>query len=146
MTNIGRRQKVLNDKSINCLFAPNTSNIILIQGGQGEQTKNERAKALEEGASLVSQVSPDIWLGCGMGAATYSAYDVLRSMLHEITGYNESITLTTVPIYHLEPNTRIYVRDSDTGINGDYMINSYSVPLTVGGTMSFSCSKAVERI
>jgi hypothetical protein len=60
--------------------------------------------------------------------------------------FNENITIGTMPIYHLEPNTRITVEDEDTSIHGDYMIKSFSIPLAANGTMSIQCSKAVERV
>lgn len=143
ITNIGRREKVLNDKSVNCLFAPNYQDIVIIEANGTSKVAELRYEARDEN---ITQVSPDIWNMLSVGIHAYSAYDLLRSMLHEITGYNESISLTTVPIYHLEPNTRIYVNDNDTGIHGDYMIKTFSVPFTVGGQMTLSCQKAVERI
>lgn len=143
ITNIGRREKVLNDKSVNCLFAPNYQDIVIIEANGTKEVAERRYEARHEN---ITQVSSDIWSMLSVGIHAYSAYDLLRSMLHEITGYNESINLTTVPIYHLEPNTRIYVNDNDTGIHGDYMIKTFSVPFTIGGAMTLNCQKAVERI
>lgn len=145
VTNIGRREKVLNDKTVNCLFAPIAQNVVLIKADGTSEVARQRKEMVDKGEAF-SQVSPEIWNMLSVGIHAYSAYDLMRSMLHEITGYNESISLTTVPIYHLEPNTRIYVNDSDTGIHGDYMIKTFSVPFTIGGTMTLSCQKAVERI
>ena len=145
ISTIGRREKVLNDKSVNCLFSSNYQNIVIIPVGQSD-TAVLREEAITNNENI-TQVSKSIWDKVGLGASTCAAYDVLRSMLHEIIGYNESITLTTVPIYHLEPNVRISVpSDEDTGISGDYLIKSYSINLTTGGTMSFSCTKVIERI
>lgn len=147
ITNIGRREKVLNDKSVNCLFAPNYQDIVIIEANGTKEVAELRYEARDENITqVITQVSPEIWNMLSVGIHAYSAYDLLRSMLHEITGYNESISLTTVPIYHLEPNTRIYVNDNDTGIHGDYMIKTFSVPLAIGGSMTLSCQKAVERI
>lgn len=147
ITNIGRREKVLNDKSVNCLFAPNYQDIVIIEADGTKEVAELRYEARAENIKqVITQVSPEIWNMLSVGIHAYSAYDLLRSMLHEITGYNESISLTTVPIYHLEPNTRIYVNDNDTGIHGDYMIKTFSVPFTIGGQMTLSCQKAVERI
>jgi hypothetical protein len=68
-------------------------------------------------------------------------------MLHELISYNESVSLTTIPIYHLEPNTRIMAQDPDINIPPtDYMIKSFSVPLTANGTMTIQCTKIVQRI
>jgi len=46
----------------------------------------------------------------------------------------------------LEPNTRISVTDPVSGISGDYMINTISLPLDINGTMTLSCTRALERI
>ena len=59
---------------------------------------------------------------------------------------NNTATINTIPIFHLEPNVRVFVRDDNSGIYGDYMINSFSIPLDINGTTTFSCSKAIERI
>jgi hypothetical protein len=80
------------------------------------------------------------------GGASKSAYEEIRKELYQYTNYNEQITLTVLPIYHLEPNTRITIRDHDSGIYGDYMIKNISLPLDTNGVMSISCVKALERI
>ena len=51
-----------------------------------------------------------------------------------------------IPIYHLEPNTRIYLHDEDTGLEGDYIISKLTIPLSFSGTMSIAATKAVENI
>ena len=45
-----------------------------------------------------------------------------------------------MPIYYLEPNTRIRVDDMTTNIHGDYMIKSINLPIG-GGVMSISASR-----
>jgi hypothetical protein len=50
-------------------------------------------------------------------------------LINEHTYYTESITLTTIPIYYLEPNTRIKVIDDATGINGEYLVSKITIPL-----------------
>ena len=45
-----------------------------------------------------------------------------------------------MPIYYLEPNTRIRVDDMTTNIHGDYMIKSINLPIG-GGAMSISASR-----
>ena len=80
------------------------------------------------------------------GGMLKSAYDEIKRELYQYTTFNEQVSLTTIPIYYLEPNTRITIRDSVTGIYGDFMIKSISMPLDINGTMSISCTKALERI
>jgi hypothetical protein len=38
------------------------------------------------------------------------------------------------------------VHDEESKINGDYIINKITIPLTYNGTMSISAVKAVERL
>ena len=58
----------------------------------------------------------------------------------------ENITVNAIPIYHLEPNTRIYVYDDNSKIDGQYIISKLTIPLTYNGIMSISATKAPERI
>ena len=81
-----------------------------------------------------------------IGGVLKSAYEEIRTELYQYTTYNEQISLTTLPIYYFEPNTRITVEDADSGISGDYMIKSISLPLDANGMMTLSCSRALERI
>lgn len=132
---IGRRQKVINDSKVNCVFAPVLKDILYVE-------KAEDASANQK--YIIADTS--IQSAIGIGVATNSAYDLVRSALHQYTSYNNSISLSCMPIYHLEPNTRITVNDDDSDIHGDYIINSLTVPLTANGTMSISASRAIERI
>ena len=50
-----------------------------------------------------------------------------------------------LPIYYLEPNIRIRVRDIESNIYGDYMINTITVPLDINSSMSLTATKALDR-
>ena len=54
--------------------------------------------------------------------------------------------MTTVPIYHLQPNTRIKVMNAESKINGDYIVSRISIPLTYNGTMSITATKVADRV
>ena len=70
---------------------------------------------------------------------------MVKTLLNEYTSYNESISLQCLPIYYLEPNTRITVNNPESHIHGDYIINSMSIPLSINGTMTISATKALEK-
>lgn len=80
------------------------------------------------------------------GGVLKSAYEEIRKELYQYTSYNEQISLTVLPIYYLEPNIRITVKDEDSDIKGDYMIRTISLPLDINGMMNLSCVKVLERI
>ena len=51
-----------------------------------------------------------------------------------------------IPLYYLEPNIRIGVRDIEADISGDFIIKTISLPLDVGSTMSVSATRAIEKL
>ena len=75
-----------------------------------------------------------------------SAFDKLDNWLYTYACCTESISMTSLPVYYLQPNTRIFVRDSNSGIEGEYIVSRISLPLTYNGTMSISATKAVQRL
>lgn len=144
VSNIGRRTTVLVDDSINCLFQPTYPDIVLIETNR-EDTDDLREECQLKGQEY-SQVRTEIYSLLMAGGSLKSAYEEIRKELYQYTNYNEQVSLTTLPIYYLEPNTRITIRNNESGIYGDYMINTISLPLDSNGTMSITCTKAFERI
>lgn len=144
--NIGKRTKVLSDDSINCIFEPEIPNYILIEKDNTNTQFNEQVQECLQRGDAPLQVTSLIWSGLAMGGHYNSAYNAVRDLLYQHTSYNESITVQMLPLFFLEPNIRISVQDDNSGIYGDYMLNSFSLPLAPGATMSLSCSRALERI
>lgn len=141
--NIGRRSQVVNKNDINCVFEPDIPDFIIIELGQPD-TDEKRAECEAKGQNYI-QVTTGIFNLLALGGTSNSAFNEIKMMLHEYTSYNESITIQSIPIYHLEPNTRIGVRDIESDIYGDYMISSISIPLDISSTMSISATRALER-
>lgn len=75
-----------------------------------------------------------------------SAKDILDEWLYNYSYCTESISITALPIYYLEPNTRIYVRDDNSNINGEYIADRITLSLQYNGTMTITATKAAERI
>ena len=95
---------------------------------------------------VTTQVDVNLYDSLQTGGTYNSCYQNIRQLLTDYTDYNNKITMTTLPIYHLEPNTRIAVKDPDSGIYGDYIINSISYTLGNNNTMSISATKVNEKI
>ena len=81
-----------------------------------------------------------------ISSKSLSVKDKIDELLYQRTYCTENITITSIPIYHLQPNTRILVKDDETGINGEYIVHKITISLTYNGTMSISASKAPERL
>ena len=75
-----------------------------------------------------------------------SAFDKLDNWLYTYACCTESISISALPVYYLSPNTRIFVKDVNSGIEGEYIVNRISLPLTYNGMMSITATKAVQRL
>ena len=53
----------------------------------------------------------------------------------------DTITITCIPIYSLDVNEVIYINDSKSGINGEYVINSIACGLGAKDTMTITANK-----
>ena len=144
ISNIGRRTVTIVDNDINCIFAPEIPDFIIIEKGK-DDTDDKRLECERKGQKYI-QVDSSIYQMLSGGGSANSAFEKVRDLLYQYTSYNESITIQSLPIYYLEPNTRIGVTDIESNIHGDYMINSISIPLTIDGTMSISATRALEKI
>lgn len=75
-----------------------------------------------------------------------SAKDRLDELIYQHGYYTVSATITSIPIYYLEPNVRIYVYDKETNIDGEYVVSKITLPLAYNGTMSLTATKAAENV
>ena len=144
VNSIGRRIKVVNDDKINCIFEPEIPNYIIIESDSGNV--EETIKESQSKGEPYIVVNSNIYNMLAIGGNFNSAYNKAQELLYQYTSYNNTISLTALPMYYLEPNTRISVQDANSGIYGDYIINSITIPLDIGGTMTLSCSRAMEQM
>ena len=143
--NIGRRTVVLNDDSVNCIFESDVPDCVLIETGKEKDTEALKNECIKKGQTFY-QVPSSIFNLLSAGGQQNSAFESIKNLLFQYTNYNESISITCLPIYHLEPNTRISIKEPISGINGDYIISSISLPLDSTGTMTINVTQAIERL
>lgn len=134
--NIGARTKSINDTNIKSIYFRETPGIVFIN----DISQNEGGTGYR-----YIQV-PNIDTMFTVSGQGKSAKERLDELLYEHSYCVESATITTIPIYYLQPNTRIYLYDEDTNLNGDYIISKITIPLSYNGTMSLTSTKAAENI
>ena len=133
---VGDRPKAINDTKIKSIYFRDTPSVIYIAPGETESNLS--------GFRYIK--TPDLdhmFLKSGQGK---SAKNKLSELLYQHSYCIESVTITTIPIYYLEPNTRIYLHDEETGLDGEYIISKLSLSLSYNGTMSITATKAAENI
>lgn len=144
ISTIGDRSKAINDDKINSIFLQETPSILLLSDKEYRQIMSDD-EAVKSGYTYIRM--PDFMEKYfTISSQSKSAWDELQIQLYQYTNFAESITLTAVPIYYLEPNNRILVKDDNTGINGEYIVTKITIPLAYNGTTSITATKAIERI
>lgn len=138
---IGRRTIAVTDDEVNTLYRPDTPDyIILEKSSEGLADKIKEFNSLGQKFIIVEDIKMYSYASIGK-----DAFSVVRDLVFQHTAYNESISITSLPIYYLEPNVRIEVEDKKSDIYGDYIIRNLSVPLTYDGTMSITATRATRR-
>lgn len=141
---IGRRSMIESNDGFNCVFEPVIPDYVIIESGQ-EDTREKREECEKKGQAYI-QVEPAIFNTLATGGASNGCFEEVKMLLYNYTGYNEQINLSMIPLYYLEPNIRIGVRDIEADISGDFIIKTISLPLAVGSTMSVSATRAIEKL
>ena len=140
---IGDRTKVVNSDDIKAIYYGEIPNLIYVS--QEDYDILVKTNTLNDGYVYV--LLPDSLTDYFViSKKSKSAQDMLDSLLYQYAYCNESISITTIPIYHLEPNVKISVFDEKSKINGEYVINKLNVALNYNGTMSVSATRAPIRL
>ena len=140
VSEIGRRPKVINDADVKAIFFRDTPTVLFIDS---EIEESQRETSL---SYVRFNLPPAFSNYFTMSSQGKSAKETLDGLVYQHTYFQESITMSVIPIYYLEPNTRISVEDDTSGILGEYLIKSYSLSLAHDGMMSITATKAESRI
>ena len=147
VNNIGRRTQVINaDKNVNCVFQAWIPDLILINLGLNEKEVKELKEECQKRGQPFYQMERVLYDATDIGGSRYSAYEEIRQVFHQYTKYNETISLQTLPIYYLQPNTRITIENAESNIYGDYIIDTLSFTLDNSSMLTINATKAPEKI
>lgn len=137
---VGDRPKSINDKDVTSIYFRETPNIIYYNP---DEYNSNNIKSGYNYIALAQGLQSGLFTISAQGK---SAKNRIDELLYNHAYCIENITITAIPVYYLEPNTRIYVHDEDSQINGEYLVSKLTIPLTYNGTMSITATKAVERL
>lgn len=147
VSEIGRRAKVNNENDISILYQTEVPDVIYVLNS--DDNKEAVAIAKENYVSYGQQYclytleQENYFLTSSTSA---SAFENIRESLYQNLVYNTSISISCIPIYYLEPNCLIKVKDKLSNIDGDYVISQFSLPLAYNGTMSITAQEALTRV
>ena len=143
---IGNRPKAINDDKVTGIYFQETPSVLFLT----PDDYKDMMEHIEDYSDMIGytfiQLTPSMENYFTISAQGKSAKDELDNLLYQHTYATESVNLTAVPIYYLQPNTRIFVKDDNTGINGEFIVSKITVPLQYNGTTAITTTRAVERI
>ena len=131
---LGPRTKVVNDNTVKAIRYRTIPNIIFYEDKKGEKSGYRYFKV--NTSSKMFSIS----------ARGKSAQEAIENLLKNHTNVNESISITSLPIYYLEPNSKIYVNDPESTIAGEYIVSKFTIPLQFNGTMNITATKVLDTI
>jgi hypothetical protein len=67
-------------------------------------------------------------------------------LLYNHTYCQENVNLSLIPMYNFQPSDRIYIKDYESDINGEYVINKITIPLSYKKLMSVTANKIISDI
>ena len=149
ISQIGNRSKTVNEDKASAIVFKEIPSFILYdtRPDPNEETVVPSREELDEKSGYT-------WIYLPRGFSKYfttsyrtlSVKNKVDELLYQYGYCIENVTLTAIPVYQLQPNTRIYVCDKDTGIEGEYIVKKLTFSLVYNGTMNITAVKAPERL
>lgn len=141
---IGRRTDAVSSDTVNCLFAPEIPNIVFINADEDDKGRIKQQECEDNGMPY-TQVRGEVFYNLATGGYKNGAFDQVKYELYLHTTYQNSVSITGLPVFYLEPNSRVELNDTSTNTYGDYNLNTISIPLGPGNAMTVSCNQSIER-
>ena len=133
---IGSRSKSINDTNVKSIYFRETPSVIFTDDFNNE----------EQIPSYRYIQVPDYDIMFSISAQGKSAKQRLDELIYQHGYCVESATITAIPVYYLEPNTRVRLYDEKTRLDGEYVVSKITLPLAYNGTMSITATKAAESL
>ena len=141
---VGDRAKVVNDTDVKSIYFREIPNLIFTTLKELNTYDNFSEMTGYTFAFLEqSQANFSYFVISSQGK---SAKEALDELIYNHSYCIEGITLNTIPVYYLQPNTKIVVNDENSKINGEYVMTRITIPLTLEGTMSITATRAPQRM
>jgi hypothetical protein len=143
VSNIGRRTNATYSEDINCLFQPEVPEVVFVN--MEDDAAAEQFEELKAVGETPSYVRANVYSAFSTGGHKNGAFDQIKYDLYLHTTYQRTVSLTAIPAFYLEPNTRVTLNDKTTNTYGDFVVQNVAIPLGAGSLMSVTANEAFER-
>lgn len=138
---IGDRTKVINENTITSIYLKKTPDVqfLVYPTDKNQNTATDFAYATIQ----IADTQKGLF---NISSQGISAAERIDTLVYQHACCADSITINTIPIYYLRPNTRIYAYSDLAKIDGDYILSKISIPLTYNGTASLTATKVIKQL
>lgn len=143
---IGDRPKAVNDKDVKAIYFRETPGVLFLNPDEWSEYSNGVDAWSKPTGYAYAQLPKYLQHLFSISSQGKSAKDVLDEYLYQYSYCTETVSISALPVYHLEPNVRVLIRDDNSHISGEYIVNKLTIPLDPKGSMSISAIKAVDRL
>ena len=112
---------------------------------EDEKTPAELRQEAIENNMPFTQVEGEIYNQLITGGYKNAAFDQIKYDLFLHTRYQKTISATAVPVFYLEPNSRVTFSEAATNTYGDFVVQNINITLGPGANMSVACHETLER-
>lgn len=164
--NIGRRIDVYSDENINCLFEPEIPDVVYLDMDNPDNNWSDNTtitelmttydkplnKLAQQREECVNnnqpfvQVPTDVFMNLSTGSYLSDAYEQIKYELFSHLTYQRVVSITALPIYYLEPNSRVELSDYTTNTYGDFMVQTINLTFGPGANMAVTLNEVAERL
>lgn len=139
---IGSRPKAINETSVKSIIYQDVPDILFFNNKSEKEAYENAPDSLTGYDYMLADVSQIAQIS----TRGIAAHDKIDNMLFENTYYNSSVSITSLPVYYLEPNGICYVKNEKSKIDGYYIMEKITIPLTYNGTMAVNAIELPQRI
>lgn len=139
--NIGQRAKVEKDDKVKAIYFREIPNVIFTTK-KSEEVNTRWVKPGYAHVNIPRSIAD--WFTLSTRGKTM--IDKIEELLYNYTFSASALSITTVPILHLTPNTLIYLNNPDIGAVGEYALEKYSIQLGLVSQMTLSATETAKRL
>ncbi len=143
---IGMRTKAIVEEEVTMLYPPVRRNYCMVKPSETDNIELMEWLNAKEQPYLILKNDDELDKHFEYAAYGRDAFTKIRELLYIHTSMNETVNITSMPVFFLEPNTKIIAKDEETHTSGDYVIMNISFPLNFDGQQQLSCIKIKSRI
>lgn len=131
---LGRKPHVNQDNKIKAISYGEVPYLLFIEPGEDQDITGYKKIQMQHIDQIFTKARRAI-----------SAKEAMEQCLYKYAYCNEAVNITCSPIFDLQPNSSILLKDKEAQVDGEYIVDKITLSLNYNGNMSITAIKAAEE-